>query len=184
MQETAAVSVRVRPRFVVATGLALACALYISQHILEVQHQPPSMTSHVNGSKTPFQRIRFTATSRVGEDARTAIYFRGTAVPNTPVILIWTKLHEYQYTFFLKKPSEELNYTGCPKRCRIIDDRSKLSISDGVVFHGKDINVSDMPRTRLQHQKWVYWSAEPPPLSFPDSLKQLNDTFNWTMSYR
>ncbi|CAN8023258.1 unnamed protein product [Ixodes persulcatus] len=35
-----------------------------------------------------------------------------------------------------------------------------------------------------QSQKWVYWSLEPPPHCVYRSLPHLNNTFNWTMTYK
>ncbi|CAN7995086.1 unnamed protein product, partial [Ixodes hexagonus] len=72
----------------------------------------------------------------------------------------------------------------CEDRCYITNDRRLLHSSDAVVFYGRDLDIDDLPARRARAQKWVYWSLEPPPHCYHNSLAYLNDTFNWTMSYR
>lgn len=101
-----------------------------------------------------------------------------------PKILVWTQIH-YQWKLGLGEDKfTRFKCTGCRGGCYITNDRRELNESDAVLFHGKDINVTDMPLWRSPAQKWVYWSMEPPSYSNADALKQLKSTFNWTMTYR
>ncbi|KAH7963703.1 hypothetical protein HPB52_022431 [Rhipicephalus sanguineus] len=59
-----------------------------------------------------------------------------------------------------------------------------LSVSDAVVFYGPDTDPEHMPGERAPFQKWVYWSLEPPWHTPVALLKDLNNTINWTMTYR
>ncbi|KAH8010087.1 hypothetical protein HPB51_024762 [Rhipicephalus microplus] len=78
----------------------------------------------------------------------------------------------------------EIEYEGCPDRCYIANDRHMLSFSDAIVFYGRDIDPEHMPEERAPFQKWIYWSLEPPWHTPVALLKDLNNTINWTMTYR
>ncbi|KAM4577540.1 alpha-(1,3)-fucosyltransferase 7 [Odontesthes bonariensis] len=70
--------------------------------------------------------------------------------------------------------------------CFLTDNTSSFSTADVVVFHHRELskNRSVMPLhlDRPISQRWVWLSLEPPVNNA--NLKQLNDFFNWTMSYR
>ncbi|KAL1420195.1 hypothetical protein MTO96_024538 [Rhipicephalus appendiculatus] len=78
----------------------------------------------------------------------------------------------------------ELEYRRCSHRCYITNDRRMLNFSDAVVFYGRDLDPEHMPEERASFQKWVYWSLEPPWHTPVTLLKSLNNTINWTMTYR
>ncbi|KAL1420191.1 hypothetical protein MTO96_024534 [Rhipicephalus appendiculatus] len=99
-------------------------------------------------------------------------------------MLFWTTIYGDWYSGLTEEGVAELEYRQCSHRCYIANDRRMLSVSDAVVFYGRDTDPEHMPEERAPHQKWVYWSLEPPwhtPVHF---LKSLNNTFNWTMIYR
>lgn len=101
-----------------------------------------------------------------------------------PRILFWTQIYGSWYSDLTSEGVAELEYKGCPNKCYIANDRRTLRKSDAIVFYGRDLNLDDMPPVRSQGQKWVYWSLEPPWHCASNSLRYLNDTFNWTMTYR
>ncbi|CAN7950610.1 unnamed protein product, partial [Ixodes hexagonus] len=101
-----------------------------------------------------------------------------------PRIMFWTTICGSWYSDLTDRQMEELEYKGCPDRCYITNDRRLLHLSDAVVFYGSDLNLADMPQQRSRSQKWTYWSLEPPPHCVSKSLVYLNNTFNWTMTYR
>ncbi|XP_077554139.1 alpha-(1,3)-fucosyltransferase C-like isoform X3 [Haemaphysalis longicornis] len=104
--------------------------------------------------------------------------------PHVPRVLIWTQIHN-KWDF---GPADG-NFTNfecsaCRKACLTTNDRRTLNDSDAVLFHGKDVNLRDMPKWRSPKQIWVYWSMEPPTYPYANSLKYLHSTFNWSMTYR
>ncbi|XP_077554140.1 alpha-(1,3)-fucosyltransferase C-like [Haemaphysalis longicornis] len=107
-----------------------------------------------------------------------------TKQPHEPRVLVWTQIHN-RWNF----GPGNCNFTifqcsACGNACHITNDRRTLNDSDAVLFHGKDINLRDMPKWRSPGQIWVYWSMEPPTYPYTDSLKHLKNTFNWSMTYR
>ena len=71
-------------------------------------------------------------------------------------------------------------YTEYP--CKITDNRDTLSEADAVVFDTQ--HIRNLPQKR-RGQVWVYETAESPSNGFnPNVLKNWNNLFNWTMSYR
>ncbi|KAL1420194.1 hypothetical protein MTO96_024537 [Rhipicephalus appendiculatus] len=99
-------------------------------------------------------------------------------------MLFWTTIYGDWYSGLTEEGVAELEYRQCSHRCYIANDRRMLNVSDAVVFYGRDTDPEHMPEERAPYQKWVYWSLEPPwhtPVHF---LKTLNNTFNWTMTYR
>ncbi|XP_040071267.1 alpha-(1,3)-fucosyltransferase C-like [Ixodes scapularis] len=108
-------------------------------------------------------------------------YYGGKDLPR---ILLWTAIYGKWHSGLTDQRVDELEFAGCPDRCYIANDRRLLHSSDAVVLYGADLDLADMPWRRNRGQKWVYWSLEPPPHSVFRSLTYLNNTFNWTMTYR
>lgn len=99
-------------------------------------------------------------------------------------ILIWTKV--FGDTYEKRKnvtPIFEL-HSACDHQCHITSDRSLFQVTDAVVFHERDIDPLDMPTTRPQQQKWVFWSRECPAYSNSHLIRSVAHVFNWTMIYR
>ena len=70
--------------------------------------------------------------------------------------------------------------------CLFTTDRSKLSESSAVVFHGRNFDFNDLPKTRKHSQRWVFYLMESPYNSGFDDNKWIAATklgFNWTMTY-
>ncbi|KAH6937923.1 hypothetical protein HPB50_005247 [Hyalomma asiaticum] len=105
-------------------------------------------------------------------------------MPDLPRILFWTPIYGDWYAGLTEQGVTELEYQYCPYRCYIANDRRMLSVSDAVVFYGRDIDPEHLPELRARFQKWVYWSLEPPWHCPVALLKDLNNTINWTMTYR
>ena len=80
------------------------------------------------------------------------------------------------------------NHIPCDvQSCRVTYNKSDLSRSDAVIFHGRDLpSVMDMKHIVKQkppQQRWVYFIHESPKFTFYDP-SLYNGYFNWTMSYR
>ena len=70
--------------------------------------------------------------------------------------------------------------------CLFTTDRSKLSESSAVVFHGRNFDFNDLPKTRKDSQRWVFYLMESPYNSGFDNKRWAAATkvgFNWTMTY-
>lgn len=99
------------------------------------------------------------------------------------IILFWTKYHgTATYDFGLgARPFES---AGCRfANCKTTTDRLLLNESHAVIFHHSDVNASDLPTTRLEHQRWIYYTFTSPTNTAP-LPRLLKDQFNWTMTYR
>ncbi|KAK6733101.1 hypothetical protein RB195_017081 [Necator americanus] len=85
----------------------------------------------------------------------TVIYKSGTV----PLIVAWTK-------YFSMKISDELKKTmvNCPYECDILErsDVDETRTPDAYIFHGRDLNASDLPQ-RYPHQLMVMMLFEAPP---------------------
>lgn len=95
------------------------------------------------------------------------------------VILLWTP-------FYDKWDYQHGNPNQCPveKSCQVTNDRSKLKESDAIVFHLRDLDLTDLPPYRHPRQRWVLFNLEPPPYSYFLGFRFMNQMFNWTMTYR
>lgn len=75
----------------------------------------------------------------------------------------------------------------CPiTDCFTTDNRSMLKTAaefDAIVFHLRTFNIEDLPPTRGQNQRWIFWSLESPQYNMQD-IYPLDGLFNWTMTYR
>lgn len=96
------------------------------------------------------------------------------------LILLWTSF--FDYWDYL--PREHFDQCSRCRNCKVTRDRSKLLESDAVIFHARDMSVTDMPSIRLPHQRWVFYCLESPPYSDFPGLQYTQNMFNWTMTYR
>ena len=55
-----------------------------------------------------------------------------------------------------------------------------------ILFHQRSFSLRDKPSTRRPEQRYVHWSFESPVHRFYDQtdLKDLDNFFNWSMTYR
>uniref|UniRef100_A0A224YN01 Fucosyltransferase n=1 Tax=Rhipicephalus zambeziensis TaxID=60191 RepID=A0A224YN01_9ACAR len=130
--------------------------------------------------------ITTTTNTLAKENAWTPFHYRrmNDGKPDLPRILFWTQIYGWWFSGLTEEGVAELEYKGCPDRCYIANHRSMLNISDAVVFYGHDLDPEQMPEERAPFQKWVYWSLEPPWHTPVALLRGLNNTINWTMTYR
>ncbi|GFX50094.1 alpha-(1,3)-fucosyltransferase C [Trichonephila clavipes] len=101
------------------------------------------------------------------------------SMQNSKLILLWTPFFGYWGYF----PSENFQHCDC-RNCEVTTDRSRLSESDAVIFHARDMSLSDLPSIRYPHQRWVFYCLESPPYSDFPGLQYMKNMFNWTMTYR
>jgi len=67
----------------------------------------------------------------------------------------------------------------------ISNNRSLLSNADSVLFHIRDMNLSDLPNPSLRNpnQYFVFYLLESPIHTYVD-MRKLTNYFNVTMTYR
>lgn len=99
---------------------------------------------------------------------------------DSKLILLWTPFFEY-WNYL---PKEHFSQCSRCKNCEVTTDRSKLLESDAVIFHARDMSITDMPPFRLPHQRWIFYCLESPPYSDFPGLLYTTNMFNWTMTYR
>ncbi|KAK6733100.1 hypothetical protein RB195_017081 [Necator americanus] len=106
----------------------------------------------------------------------TVIYKSGTV----PLIVAWTK-------YFSMKISDELKKTmvNCPYECDILErsDVDETRTPDAYIFHGRDLNASDLPQ-RYPHQLMVMMLFEAPPNAGRALFEVPPDYFNATLTYQ
>ncbi|GFT39701.1 alpha-(1,3)-fucosyltransferase C [Nephila pilipes] len=99
------------------------------------------------------------------------------------LILLWSSL--FSGFEFLETGRNTFDHFSCPKReCEITSDRRRLMESDAVLFHLRTMSMTDIPRNRTSHQKWIFFTLEAPPYSHFHGFSFMKDMFNWTMTYR
>jgi hypothetical protein len=97
------------------------------------------------------------------------------------VILFWTKIFssridENYVNNVLFTPSGRCG----TDQCKVTNNRSRLCESNAVIFHARGgINMQDMPKERLSHQRYVLLTKEPP-YKTTAIVGYLNSFFNWT----
>ncbi|KAH7723411.1 alpha1,3-fucosyltransferase [Aphelenchoides avenae] len=92
-------------------------------------------------------------------------------------ILMWT-------TYFDKEPAHFLD--GCPlqDQCTLTYNRSLIETADAVVFHLRNVNVSDLPESpSFDGQKFVAFTMESPLNSVGDVQGLPKSYFHWSASY-
>lgn len=124
----------------------------------------------------------------------TVRYQRPDHFRSSATILFWSKLYGRRNHWFWWYNKETIKET-CPGLpCDFILDKSRLNQSDAIVFnvYGKDFkldleeNADQLPPYRLPHQRWIFYSTEPPTLNqgHAKMMSNINGLFNWTMTYR
>lgn len=92
------------------------------------------------------------------------------------------------WTTIFDKPWPERIIENCysePKaRCKLVRDRTFVDRSAAVVFHARDIAHTDLPSIKYRYQKYVFYSAESPVLTFAALQGASSYFFDWSMSYR
>ena len=94
------------------------------------------------------------------------------------LILFWTKI------FSDRVDSNRLNsflQSYCQiKQCEVTDDHNRLCSSDALIFHARGgMRLNDLPRQRLEHQRYVLLTKEPP-YKTTAIVGHLDRFFNWT----
>jgi hypothetical protein len=93
-------------------------------------------------------------------------------------ILMWNKFMGRNWNI------PTLNKLNCEySNCIVTENRDDLNESDAVVFHWSDVS-SDIPAYHLNFQRWIIANWEPPSHISIDTLNELGDNINWTMTYR
>ncbi|CAG2172940.1 unnamed protein product, partial [Oppiella nova] len=112
------------------------------------------------------------------------------------VILFWTKYFNQPIEWYLSDSELTIDGERCAgsptgshrhRECMVTSDRKRLSVSDGLVFHWRDLDTDDMPSHRLRHQLWTLYNLEAPTLTYQYAGANLCDSdiaFNLTSSYR
>jgi alpha-1,3-fucosyltransferase len=92
---------------------------------------------------------------------------------------VWTTLWSKQWT------TTKLNKLKCKySNCIITSDKTQLNTSDALLFHLRDINIDEVPKYHIPHQKWVLFNMEPPIYSPIEHVYPIMSDTNWVMSYR
>ncbi|RCN35957.1 hypothetical protein ANCCAN_18165 [Ancylostoma caninum] len=97
-----------------------------------------------------------------------------------PLIVAWTKYYSDTISNALKP-----TMVNCPYECDIVEreDMDDTRVPAAYIFHGRDLNSSDLPR-RYPHQLMVMMLFEAPPYSGNSLFEMPVDYFNATMTYR
>ena len=98
------------------------------------------------------------------------------------VILRWTKY--YGKPWRIPEGRAIFEELQCPQRaCVLTDDRSRVSESDAVLVHMRDVRTSaDLPMYRRPEQRWIFYLLESP-YHTQLNLSEFNGLFNWTSTY-
>ena len=103
------------------------------------------------------------------------------------VILLWTSFFGSDWLTFYNELDGQTIDIGNDRLCRLTTDRKHLQNSSALIFHGRDLDLLDLPRQREKWQRWVFFLLESP--MNPDNLdgkwKRYSQIFkfNWTMTY-
>lgn len=111
----------------------------------------------------------------------TYIILRAATKERPLIVILWTTwCGKQDYPYF----KEDVVDTACPYACLFSRQRRYLDSSSAVLFHGKDIQLDDMPTRRSEDQRWIFFSLEPPTATPVHVLRKLDGLFNMTMTYR
>ncbi|OWA55461.1 hypothetical protein BV898_19848, partial [Hypsibius exemplaris] len=115
-------------------------------------------------------------------DHSSALYVPVESVASANVILFWTDYFDMDIL-----PAMAFNLSECPVRnCLLTSDRSRLTASAAVVFHGDNLDADDLPPSRDINQLFIFFSLESP---FHAGIPNLErhpwpGFFNLTWTYR
>ena len=80
----------------------------------------------------------------------------------TKIILFWTKYHG-SASFDFGLGSRPFESAGCKySNCKTTTDRLLLNESHAIIFHSGNLNGSDLPPVRFDHQRWIFYSFTSP----------------------
>lgn len=84
---------------------------------------------------------------------------------------------------------DQYKLAGCPVwQCETSEDRTNLLQYDAILFNQRQWNGDDIPEVRSPHQRYIFFSYEPPLLEIEDEeyfwASMAGPFFNWTMTYR
>lgn len=97
-----------------------------------------------------------------------------------PIILLWTPYFTHGGSWL---PS--LSSLKCPvSDCVVTHDRKLLNRSAAVIFHWRNVNVSDLPVRYSYDQRWILFNKESPPHTPMSVLDAFSGEINWTITYR
>ncbi|GFQ92679.1 glycoprotein 3-alpha-L-fucosyltransferase A [Trichonephila clavata] len=138
------------------------------------------------GKKLPFHQVYEPRAIGFPESMQATRYFK-----EKKVILVWTLWNAVKKTinyYFLQPGNKTFTKYKCPNsQCIVTFRRKNLPKVDAVLFHLTDTDTEDLPPVRYPHQAWILYNMEPPWLVKKQAvsrLHNLNNLFNWTMSYR
>ena len=68
----------------------------------------------------------------------------------------------------------------------LVETSDSVDQFHAILFHQRSLTLKDKPSRRRPEQRYVHWSFESPVHTFYDltDLKDLNNFFNWSMTYR
>ncbi|OQV24669.1 putative Alpha-(1,3)-fucosyltransferase C [Hypsibius exemplaris] len=97
------------------------------------------------------------------------------------VILFWTKFFDDDFVTYMN-----FDVHSCPVRnCLLTSDRGYLRDSSAVVFHGRNLDSSDLPAVRSPSQSFVFYLLEAPYMMYNLLQKEVwLGFFNLTWTYR
>ncbi|KAH7975247.1 hypothetical protein HPB49_025309 [Dermacentor silvarum] len=98
--------------------------------------------------------------------------------------MMWTSYYGDWYGKLDDARNSETLLEECAPTCRITNDRRLIEHSDAVIFHVRDLDMTDLPPKRFSWQRWVFFSMEPPPHAGFTEFHFTHGMFNWTMTYR
>jgi len=80
----------------------------------------------------------------------------------TKIVLFWTKYHGSP-SFDFGLGSRPFEQAGCKySNCKTTTDRLLLNESHALIFHSGNLNESDIPSFRYDHQKWIFYTFTSP----------------------
>jgi alpha-1,3-fucosyltransferase len=103
------------------------------------------------------------------------------------IILYWTKFYEFSPDFGnAGLGGKPFSHCGENAGCLATIDRGLLNDSDAVVFHARQINLSDLPNPgwRRPHQHFIFFEVEAPTHVYKFQDAFFHNYFNRTMTYR
>ena len=133
--------IRSKRTVLIVIGFVCCVTLFASQlNFHHFNHQPNQSTTTI---KNQLVTISTTRSPRMR--------FR----PKFPLILVWT---EYFHREWIEKGKKIFTSPDC----RFSYDRSDIDHAHAVVFHLRDLNMTDLPDFKRRGQKWVLYNLESP----------------------
>ncbi|KAB7498702.1 Alpha-(1,3)-fucosyltransferase C, partial [Armadillidium nasatum] len=103
------------------------------------------------------------------------------------ILIYYDPFHNETYTHGIAFGNRMFEDSCCKeKRCFVATtytNKLPLKEYDALIIHLRGLNVSDLPRERAKHQRWIMLERESPAYSMR-GINFYNGVFNWTMTYR